>query len=51
MKYGFIGCGNMGGALARAISKATKDIMLCDATPEKANEALEGCKATMEKYL
>lgn len=37
MKYGFIGCGNMGGALARAISKATKDIMLCDATPEKAN--------------
>lgn len=36
MKYGFIGCGNMGGALARAVSKATKDIMLCDVTPEKA---------------
>ena len=30
MKYGFIGCGNMGGAIARALSKATKDIMLCD---------------------
>ncbi len=30
MKYGFIGCGNMGGALARALSKTTKDIMLCD---------------------
>lgn len=30
MKYGFIGCGNMGGALARSLSKTTKDIMLCD---------------------
>lgn len=30
MKYGFIGCGNMGGAIARALSKSTKDILLSD---------------------
>ena len=30
MQYGFIGCGNMGGALATALSRATKDILLCD---------------------
>jgi pyrroline-5-carboxylate reductase len=30
MKYGFIGCGNMGGAIAAALSKATKDIMVTD---------------------
>ena len=30
MKYGFIGCGNMGGAIARALSKTTTDILLCD---------------------
>ena len=30
MKYGFIGCGNMGGAIARALSKTTKDIAICD---------------------
>lgn len=36
MKYGFIGCGNMGGALARALSKKTKDIMLADFFQEKA---------------
>ena len=30
MKYGFLGCGNMGGALARALSKVTKDIMVTD---------------------
>ena len=30
MKYGFIGCGNMGGAIARALSNATRDIMLTD---------------------
>ena len=36
MKYGFIGCGNMGGALARALSKTTKDIVLADFSPQKA---------------
>ena len=30
MKYGFIGCGNMGGALARALAKTTRDLMVCD---------------------
>ena len=30
MKYGFIGCGNMGGAIARALSNSTKDITLSD---------------------
>ena len=30
MTYGFIGCGNMGGAVARALSSSTKDIMLSD---------------------
>lgn len=45
MKYGFIGCGNMGGALARALSKTTKDIMLSDYLPEKAEELADelGC--------
>lgn len=39
MKIGFIGCGNMGGALARAVSKAQdNDIFLADAFLEKANE-------------
>ena len=30
MKYGFIGCGNMGGAIARALSQNTKDILVTD---------------------
>ena len=41
MKYGFIGCGNMGGAIARALSKATTDIFLSDPsdrTPAFAKE-------------
>ena len=38
MKYGFIGCGNMGGALAKALSVNAKDIMLADYYPEKAQE-------------
>lgn len=40
MKYeiGFIGCGNMGGALARAVAKslAPEQIVLCDQNEEKA---------------
>ncbi|MBR6762671.1 MAG: pyrroline-5-carboxylate reductase [Clostridia bacterium] len=36
MKYGFIGCGNMGGALARALAKTTKDILLSDYDQTKA---------------
>ena len=30
MKYGFLGCGNMGGAIAGALSKVTKDILVTD---------------------
>ncbi len=30
MKYGFIGCGNMGGAVAKALSRATKSIYVSD---------------------
>ena len=40
-KIGFIGCGNMGGALATAVSRsaAASKLLLCDANTEKA-EAL-----------
>lgn len=30
MKYGFMGCGNMGGAVAKALSKATREILVSD---------------------
>ena len=45
MKYGFIGCGNMGGALATAVSKATTDILLSDFSAGKAKNLAEklGC--------
>ena len=36
MKYGFIGCGNMGGAVARALSRSTKDILLSDRSGKAA---------------
>ena len=36
---GFLGCGNMGGALAGACAKRTKHILLANRTPAKA-EAL-----------
>ena len=39
MQYGFIGCGNMGGALATALRKATNDILICD--PTKGAEMAE----------
>jgi pyrroline-5-carboxylate reductase len=39
MKYGFIGCGNMGSALLKALCLSTKDIIVSDHLPEKA-EAL-----------
>jgi pyrroline-5-carboxylate reductase len=44
MKYGFIGCGNMGGALARALSKTTKDFVIADPSPAAKSFAAEvGC--------
>lgn len=36
MKYGFIGCGNMGGSIAKALSNSTKDILLSDPTEKAA---------------
>ena len=37
MKYGFIGCGNMGSSLVRALYKSTKDIAVADYS-EKSKE-------------
>ena len=47
MKYGFIGCGNMGGAIAKALSKQTRDILLADHDTNKASAlaAELGCTA------
>ena len=45
MKYGFIGCGNMGGAIARALSNNTTDIMICDRSG-KANALAEELQLT-----
>ena len=36
MRYGFIGCGNMGGAVARALSQSTKDIAVSDRSGKAA---------------
>ena len=41
MEYGFIGCGNMGGAVARALSGSTKEIMLSDRSGKGALLAQE----------
>ena len=39
MKVGFIGCGNMGGALARAVSKVlTTDVYIYDYNEQKADD-------------
>lgn len=47
MKYGFIGCGNMGGAIAKALSKATKDIAITDRSGKAKSLAKElGCQYT-----
>ena len=44
MKYGFIGCGNMGSAIARALSKSTKSITITDRSGKAKALASElGC--------
>jgi len=43
MKYGFIGCGNMGGAIAKALKKSTDSITLCDPYAAKALASELGC--------
>ena len=45
MKYGFIGCGNMGGAIARALAKSTTDIMLSDPFAAEALASELNCKS------
>ena len=30
MRYGFVGCGNMGGAIARGLAGSTKEILVSD---------------------
>ena len=41
MKYGLIGCGNMGGAIARAMSGRTKDIAVTDRSGKAKTLAAE----------
>ena len=45
-RFGFIGVGNMGGALAKAASRSTKQILLCDTDAKKAAELARqiGCE-------
>ncbi len=47
--YGFIGCGNMGGALAAALRKSIEGehILLCDACKEKAEALAKKLSATV----
>lgn len=45
MKYGFIGCGNMGGAIASALAKTTTDILITDRSGKaKETAARLGCE-------
>ncbi len=47
MKYGFLGCGNMGSAIARVLSKTTDQIMITDQSGKAKNFAKElGCVYT-----
>lgn len=41
IKFGFIGAGNMGGALCKAVSKSTKEILIADFFAEKAEKLAE----------
>ena len=45
MKYGFIGCGNMGFALANALSRKTKNILICDPICGADRAKILGCNA------
>jgi len=58
MKYqfGFIGCGNMGGALARALAKSVdpKTVALCDADLSKRDalaNAIGACSVTLDALV
>ena len=41
MKYGFIGCGNMGSAIARGLHQSTKDIQVSDRSGKARQLAME----------
>ena len=41
MKYGFIGCGNMGSSLVRALHKSTTDIAVADRSGKAKEFAAE----------
>ena len=45
MKYGFLGCGNMGGAIARALAKKCTDFAVTDRSGKAAGLAAELCCA------
>lgn len=53
MKYGFIGCGNMGGALICSLAKNTKDIAVADLDIQKAQKlaATLGVTAKDNKWI
>ena len=55
IKFGFIGCGNMGGALAQAVVKSVNpfEVALCDANVERALALAEslGCGVTTTQEL
>lgn len=54
-KFGFIGCGNMGGALAQAVVKSVNSaqVALCDANIEKAAALAEclGCGVALLEHV
>ena len=43
MKYGFLGCGNMGGAIARALAKKTTDFAVTDRSGRAIGLAVDLC--------
>ena len=49
MKFGFIGCGNMGGAIARGVVKAAggNQVLLANKTMEKAEKLAEELRCTV----
>ena len=53
MKYGFIGCGNMGGAIAARLSESTKDIAVSDRSGKarKLAERLGIRYADIHRYI
>ena len=52
MTYGFIGCGNMGGAIAKALSQSTKDIYVSDRSGKAAVLAEElGIRYADPKFI